>query len=175
MNLSVQFKHKEIFNTDNLSRLGIVIINDLTFNIIIYIWYLLVDFNIITSVNVFFAIMISLIQNIIIFIYLISKNISIEYIIKYFILLIILKILPIISLYNNNKIYINYIDVYITVYLYLVYVLIFFIIYDVVLEKNIGITSIVNKDLTGSNITNDDNLLNSIYDTTYNDIIKRII
>jgi predicted histidine transporter YuiF (NhaC family) len=105
------------------------------------------------------------------------KKISKENIIKYFILLIVLKIFPLISLYNNDKIYINYIDVYSTFYLYLIYMLIFFIIYDIILEKNINVISdTVNKDLK-TNITDnkDTSLMSSIYDTTYNDIIKQII
>jgi hypothetical protein len=175
MDLSVQFKEKEIFNFKhlNLTNVGIIIFNDFTFNIIILIWYMLYSYEIITSPNVFFAIIISLIQNIIIFIYLISKKLTTDNIIKYFIILIILKIFPIISLYQNNKINITYFDIYITCYLYLIYILIFFVIYDIILEKNASLTTIITKDFTIYD--NEKNLMSSIYDTTYNDIIKRII
>jgi hypothetical protein len=179
MNISVKFKDKEILNSNNLtfSKLGIILINDITFNLIIYIWYLIFIFGGITSINPFFALIISLLFNIGVFIYMLYKKISNENIIKYFILLIVLKIFPLISLYNNDKIYINYIDVYSTFYLYLIYMLIFFIIYDIILEKNINVISdTVNKDLK-TNITDnkDTSLMSSIYDTTYNDIIKQII
>jgi hypothetical protein len=175
MELSLQFKKKELLNTKdiNLTRIGVIILNDLTFNIIIFLWYTLFTNGFISSPNVFFAIIVSFIQNIFIFFYLISKNISFDYIVKYFILLIILKIIPLIELYVNDKCYINYVDVYLTFYLYLIYVLIFFVIYDIVLQKNIHINNIITKDFTVYD--NENNLMSSIYDTTYNDIIKRII
>jgi hypothetical protein len=105
------------------------------------------------------------------------KKTSKANIIKYFILLIILKIFPLISLYLNDKIYINYIDVYTTAYLYIIYILVFFIIYDIILKKNGNVmTDIIYKDLkTDIQTENDKSLISSIYDTTYNDIIKQII
>jgi hypothetical protein len=105
------------------------------------------------------------------------KKTSKANIIKYFILLIILKIFPLISLYLNDKIYINYIDVYTTAYLYIIYILVFFIIYDIILKKNSNVmTDIIYKDLkTDIQTENDKSLISSIYDTTYNDIIKQII
>jgi len=175
MDLSLQFKEKEIFNFNNfnLTKIGVIILNDLTFNIIILIWYILYDYNIITSPSVFFALIVSLIQNVCIFLYLIFKNLSTENIVKYFIILIILKIIPIISFYYYGKMTIDYIDVYATVYLYLIYILIFFIIYDIILQKNVNLSNIINKDFT--TYERDDNVISSVYDTTYNDIIKRII
>lgn len=175
MNFSLQFKGKEIFNLKhlNLTTVGFIILNDLTFNIIIGIWYFLYSYGFINSPNVFFALTVSLIQNIFTFIYLISKNLSTEYVIKYFIILIILKIFPLISLYLDNKFYVDYVDVYLTFYLYIIYILIFFIIYDIILEKNAGIGTIIKKDF--KTYENENNIMNSIYDTTYNDIIKRII
>ena len=105
------------------------------------------------------------------------KKTSQANIIKYFILLIILKIFPLISLYLNDKIYINYIDVYTTAYLYIIYILVFFIIYDIILKKNSNVmTDIIYKYLkTYIQTENDKSLISSIYDTTYNDIIKQII
>jgi len=175
MDLSLQFKEKEIFNFNNfnLTKIGVIILNDITFNIIILIWYILYDYNIITSPSVFFALIVSLIQNVCIFLYLIFKNLSTEYIVKYFIILIILKIIPIISFYYYGKMTIDYIDVYATVYLYLIYILIFFIIYDIILQKNVNLSNIIIKDFT--TYERDDNVISSVYDTTYNDIIKRII
>jgi hypothetical protein len=179
MNISIQFKDKEILNSDDLtfSKLSVILINDITFNLIIYIWYLIFIFNGITTVNPFFALITSFIFNIGVFMYMIYKKTSKENIIKYFILLIVLKIFPLISLYVNDKIYINYIDVYSTAYLYLIYILVFFIIYDVILKKNSNVISdVIYKDLkTDIQTENDKSLISSIYDTTYNDIIKQII
>jgi hypothetical protein len=178
MNISIQFKDKEILNSSDFtfSKLGLILINDITFNLIIYIWYLIFIFNGITSVNPFFALIISFIFNICIFMYMFYNKISKENIIKYFILLIVLKLFPLISLYSNDKIYVNYIDVYSTVYIYLIYTLIFFIIYDIIFEKNINVLSnTINKNLNTNIKDNDASVLSSIYDTTYNDIIKRII
>lgn len=180
MNISIQFKDKEILNSNDLTfdKLSIILINDITFNLIIYIWYLTFIFGGITSVNPFFALITSFIINIGIFIYMLYKKISKANIIKYFILLIVIKIFPLISLYVNDKTYVNYIDIYSSVYLYIIYILIFFIIYDIILEKNIDVFShTFNKDVIKTDISNenDNGVLSSIYDTTYNDIIKRII
>jgi len=175
MDLSLQFKEKEIFNFKHitLSNIGMIILNDFTFNMIILIWYMLYSNGFISSPNVFFAIAISLIQNIFVFFYLISKNLTTDNIIKYFIILIILKIMPLISLYLNKNMYVDYIDVYATVYLYIIYILIFFVIYDIILQKNAGLDTILTKDFV--TYENENNVISSIYDTTYNDIIKRII
>ena len=150
-----------------------IILNDFTFNMIILIWYMLYNYGFISSPNVFFAIAVSLIQNIFVFFYLISKNLTTDNIIKYFIILIILKIMPLISLYLNKNMYVDYIDVYATVYLYIIYILIFFVIYDIILQKNAGLDTIITKDFV--TYENENNVISSIYDTTYNDIIKRII
>jgi hypothetical protein len=179
MNISVQFKDKEIFNSDDFtfSNLSVILINDITFNLIIYIWYLIFIFGGVTTINPFFALITSFIFNIGVFLYMLYKKTSKANIIKYFILLIILKIFPLISLYLNDKIYINYIDVYTTAYLYIIYILVFFIIYDIILKKNSNVmTDIIYKDLkTDIQTENDKSLISSIYDTTYNDIIKQII
>lgn len=177
MNLSIQFKKKEILNTDNitLSKLGVIFLNDLSFTIIIFIWYQLFSFEIITSTNPFFILNISLIHSIVIFVYLFKNNISMENIIKYFIILVIFKIFPLISLYLYDKAYVNYIDVYYTIYLYLIYILLFLIIYDIILEKNLNIDHVLYKDLkTNLDVEKDESIMSSIYDVAYHDIIKRI-
>jgi hypothetical protein len=179
MNLSVQFKDKEILNSNDFtfSKLSVILINDITFNVIIYIWYLVFIYDGVTTVNPFFALITSFIFNIGVFIYMLYNKTSKENIIKYFILLIVIKIFPLISLYSNDKIYINYIDVYSTAYLYIIYMLIFFIIYDLILKKDINVISnSVMKDLKPTIPDDKDTgVLSSIYDTTYNDIIKQII
>lgn len=173
MNLSIRFKNKELLNSDNitLSALSIIILNDLAFNIIIYIWYILYSFGIITSANPFFALSITFIQNIIVYIYLIKKGLSKNNLIKYAIIMIILKILPLISLRNNM--YINYIDVYITVYIYIIYILILIIINDLLLKKNIDILKIITSDIMLDNY--DKKNTNKLYDIVYEDVIKQIL
>ena len=166
MNISVQFKDKELLNSNDLtfSKLTVILINDITFNLIIYIWYLFFIFNGITTVNPFFALITSFIFNIGVFLYMLYKKISKANVIKYFILLIVLKIFPLISLYKNDKIYINAIDVYSTVYLYIIYILVIFIIYDIILKKNTNVMSdLINKDLkTDIQTENDKSFLEKI-------------
>ena len=63
MNISVQFKDKEIFNSNDFtfSKLSVILINDITFNLIIYIWYLIFIFGGVTTINPFFALITSFI------------------------------------------------------------------------------------------------------------------
>lgn len=173
MNLSIRFKNKELLNSDEikLSALSIIIINDLAFNIIIYIWYILYSLGIITSFNPFFALSITLIQNIIVYFYLIKKGLPRDNLIKYTIVLVILKILPLISLRNNIRI--NYIDVYITFYIYIIYILLLIIINHLLLKKNIDIIKIFLSDFYNEKY--DKHIHNKIYDVVYEDMIKQII
>lgn len=174
MNLSIQFKEKEIFNTNKitLNSIKIILINDFAFNFIIYIWYLLFIFGIIKSPNPFFALFITLIQNILTYIYVIFKGISKENLLKYTIILIIMKIFPLLS-FNYQENLINYYDIYLTINIYLIYVLILIFIYDILLKKNIDIFKIVFSDLFNENY--DKKSINNTYDIVYHDIIKRII
>jgi len=173
MNLSIRFKNNELFNSNDytLSAITIIIINDIAFNVIIYIWYLLYSFGIITFANPFFALSITLIQNIIVYMYLLKKGLSKDNLIKYSILLIILKVIPLISL--RNDIHINYIDVYITIYLYIIYILFVIIINDILMKKNINVFEIVKRDFYNEHY--DDKNLNKLYDVIYYDIINKII
>lgn len=173
MNLSIRFKNRELLNSDNitLSALTIIILNDIAFNIIIYIWYILYSIGFITSANPFFALSITFIQNIAIYIYLLKKGLSKNNLIKYTILLIILKVIPLISLRNN--IYINYIDVYVTIYIYIIYILILIIINDLLLKKNIDIIKIIINDIKYDNYEKKN--INKLYDIVYEDVIKQII
>jgi len=77
MNISVQFKDKEIFNSDDFtfSNLSVILINDITFNLIIYIWYLIFIFGGVTTINPFFALITSFIFNIGVFLYMLYKKI----------------------------------------------------------------------------------------------------
>jgi hypothetical protein len=173
MNLSILFKNNELFNSNDytLSAITIIIINDIAFNLIIYIWYLLYSFGIITFANPFFALSITLIQNIIAYMYLLKKGLSKDNLIKYSILLIILKVIPLISL--RNDIHINYIDVYITIYLYIIYILFVIIINDILMKKNINVFEIVKRDFYNERY--DDKNINKLYDVIYYDIVNKII
>jgi hypothetical protein len=173
MNLSIRFKNNELFNSNDytLSAITIIIINDIAFNVIIYIWYLLYSFGIITFANPFFALSITLIQNIIVYMYLLKKGLSKDNLIKYSILLIILKVIPLISL--SNDIHINYTDVYITVYLYIIYILFVIIINDILMKKNIDVFEFVKKDIYNEHY--DDKNVNKLYDVIYYDIVNKII
>ena len=173
MSLSIRFKNKELLNSNDitLSALGIIILNDIAFSIIIYIWYILFSLGIITTFNPFFALSITFIQNIIIYIYLLKKGLSHDNLIKYTVLLVIIKILPLISLRNNIRI--NYIDVYLTIYIYIIYILIIIIINHILLKKNIDIIKIVSTDLNNDNY--DNKHMNKVYDVVYEDVIKQII
>lgn len=175
MNLSIQFKKKELINSNDfkLSALHIILLNDISFNIIIYIWYLLYSYEFITTPNPFFALIISLFQNIIIYVYLLNKKNTYHNLIKYSILLIILKIMPLISLYMNDNININYFDVYVTVYLYIIYIFICIIIYNILLHNNINVIKIIFDDFKSYEYK--ENIMDVVYDKSYNDVIKQII
>jgi hypothetical protein len=171
MNLSIQFKKKELINTNDitLSAIQTILLNDISFSIVIYIWYLIFINNGISSPNPFFGLILSLLQNIIVFLYLIKKNYTIDNLIKYTILLIILKIIPLISLYIYNKNTINYFDIYSTIYLYILYIFIMIIIHNILLRNN--------KNILTNDIKSEykENIMDTVYDKSYNDVIKQII
>lgn len=175
MNLSIQFKKKELANTKDfkLSALHIILLNDISFNIIIYIWYILFYYVELDLPNPFFILSISLLQNLIIFIYLLNKKNTYDNLIKYSILLIILKIIPLISLYIYDKISVSYFDVYATVYLYIIYILICIVIYNILLHNNINVVKIIFDDFKSHDYK--ENIMDVVYDKSYNDVIKQII
>jgi len=174
LNLSIQFKNKELINTKDitLSAIQSILFNDISFSIIIYIWYLIYINNGISAPNPFFALSIILLQNIIVFLYLIKKKYSIDNLIKYTILLLILKIMPLISLYIYDKININYFDVYLTVYLYMIYIFIIILIHNLLLKDDKTILTRINDDIKTEY---KENIMDTVYDKSYNDVIKQII
>ena len=174
LDLSIQFKKKELINTKNitLSTLQILILNDISFSIIIFIWYVLFYYLGINTPNPFFALSISLLHNIAVFIYLLKHKQSMESLIKYLIILIILKIIPLISLYIYDKISINYFDVYITIYLYIIYLFVIIIINSIFLHNKINVTELVKGEISPKY---KENILDEVYDKSYNDVIKQII
>jgi len=174
LNLSIQFKKKELVNTKDLtlSKIQMILINDISFGVIIYIWYLIFVNNGISAPNPFFALSISLLQNMVIFIYLLQTGHTIDNLIKYTILLIILKIIPLITLYVYDKVGINYFDVYSTFYLYIIYIFVIIIIHNIFLKNNKDITKTLNNEIRTEY---KENVLNTVYDKSYNDVIKQII
>jgi hypothetical protein len=174
LNLSIQFKKRELVNTKDLtlSKIQMILINDISFGFIIYIWYLIFVNNGISAPNPFFALSISLLQNMVIFIYLLQTGHTIDNLIKYTILLIILKIIPLITLYVYDKVGINYFDVYSTFYLYILYIFVIIIIHNIFLKNNKDITKTLNNEIRTEY---KENVLDTVYDKSYNDVIKQII
>jgi hypothetical protein len=171
--LSISFKDKEIFNTNyfTLTRMRILLFNEFAFNFIIYIWYLLFIFGIIKTPNPFFALVLSLIQNVILFTYLLIKGISYGDLLKYAIILIVFKLYPIYSMRNNMSV--SYFDVYSSIYLYIIYIFILLVVINVLLHKNYDIMKILQRDITNDKY--DTGMSSNVYDTVYHDIILRII
>jgi hypothetical protein len=174
LNLSIQFKKRELVNTKDLtlSKIQMILINDISFGVIIYIWYMIFMNNGISAPNPFFALSISLLQNMVIFIYLLQTGHTIDNLIKYTILLIILKIIPLITLYVYDKVGINYFDVYSTFYLYIIYIFVIIIIHNIFLKNNKDITKTLNNEIRTEY---KENVLDTVYDKSYNDVIKQII
>ena len=172
-NLSISFKDKEVFNTSyfTLTRIRILLINEFAFNFIIYIWYLFFIFGIIKTPNPFFALILSLIQNVILLTYLLIKGISYSDLLKYTIILIVFKLFPIYSMRNNMTV--SYFDVYTSIYLYIIYIFIILVIINIFLHKNYDIMKIMKRDITNDKYNK--SASGDVYDTVYNDIILRII
>lgn len=174
LDLSLQFKEKELANTKyiTLTNLQMLLLNDISFSVIIYIWYILFAYNVISGPNPFFALSITLLQNIILFIYLLNKKNTLNDLIKYTILLIILKLLPLILLYVYDKISISYFDVYSTIYLYILYIFAIILIYNIFLHKNIDVIKTMNDEVKKDY---KENIMDVVYDKSYNEVIKQII
>ena len=172
-NLSISFKGKEVFNTSHftLTRIRILLINEFAFNFIIYIWYLFFIFGIIKTPNPFFALILSLMQNVILLTYLLIKGISYSDLLKYTIILIVFKLFPIYSMRNNMSV--SYFDVYSGIYLYIIYIFILLVVINVFLHKNYDIMKILQRDVTNNKY--DTGVSSNVYDTVYNDIILRIL
>ena len=171
--LSIKFKDKEILNTNSFtfSKIRILLINEFAFNIIIYIWYLLFIFGVISTPNPFFALVLSSIQNIILFIYLLIQGLSYGDLLKYSLILIIFKLYPLYSMREHMTV--TFFDVYSCIYLYIIYIFLILVIINVLLHKNYDIIKIFKRDITNDKY--DKNISSSVYDTIYNDMILRII
>lgn len=109
---------------------------DYIFSDWIFIWWILFYFKF-TKYNPKFILIVSLIQNCFMFLYLFKQNTKKIVIISFFIIDLIIKIIPIISIINTK---INKDDIYFTILLYLVYNLYLYI-------KNTNVIEITNKIL----------------------------
>lgn len=109
---------------------------DYIFSDWIFIWWILFYFKF-TKYNPKFILIVSLIQNCFMFLYLFTQNTQKIVIISFFIIDLIIKIIPIISIINTK---INKDDIYFTILLYLVYNLYLYI-------KNTNVIEITNKIL----------------------------
>lgn len=172
-NLSISFKGKEIFNTSHftLTKIRILLINEFAFNFIIYIWYILFILGVIKTPNPFFALVLSLLQNVILLIYLYINGLSNSQLLKYTVVLIVFKLFPIYSMRNNMTV--SFFDVYSGIYLYIIYIFILLVVINVFLHKNYDIMNILQRDITNNKY--DTGMSSNVYDTVYHDIILRIL
>lgn len=172
-NLSISFKGKEIFNTSHftLTKIRILLINEFAFNFIIYIWYILFILGVIKTPNPFFALVLSLLQNVILLIYLYMNGLSNAQLLKYTVVLIVFKLFPIYSMRNNMTV--SFFDVYSGIYLYIIYIFILLVVINVFLHKNYDIMNILQRDITNNKY--DTGMSSNVYDTVYHDIILRIL
>jgi len=148
----------------------LLLINELAFSTIIFIWYILYRFGIILA-NPLFALLITFIQNIIILIILIKKKqINRENILRFSFILFIFKILPLLYFFPN---YLNFTltDVFILIYIYLFYIIAIIIIIEI-FDIDIKINKFLYDDTIGDRY--EKSYSTHIFDYTYDEIIKKI-
>ena len=146
------------------------LINEIAFSSLIFIWYILYRIGIIRA-SPLFALLITLIQNIIVIIILIKKNkITKNNLLRLSFILFILKIIPLIYFFPN---YLDFTlkDVFLLIYLYIIYIIIVIIIIDV-FNIDIKIEKIIYNDTIGDSYEH--TATTHIYDFTYNEIIQKI-
>lgn len=146
------------------------LINEVAFSSLIFIWYILYRIGIIGA-SPLFALLITLIQNIIVIIILIKKNkITKKNLLRFSFILFILKILPLIYFFPN---YLDFTlkDVFLLIYLYIIYIIIAIIIIDV-FNIDVKVENIIYNDTIGNNYEKAPST--RIYDFTYKEIIQKI-
>ena len=166
--IELTFNKKEIILTEVL----FLIISEIAFSFVIFIWFSLYQYGIIKKSSPLFALLITFIQNIIILIILIKKNkINKTNIIRYTFILVFIKIIPLLYFFPN---YLNFTikDVFITIYLYLIYIILIIAIIEFFNIK-IDLGKLINDDFTGENY--EKGYTFKIYDMTYNELISKII
>lgn len=155
----------------NINETVFLIINQLTFSFIIFGWYILYRLGLVTT-SPLFALLITFIQYIIIFSFLIKRNkIHKNNIIRIVFILFILKVIPLITFFPY---YLNFTlaDIFATAYLYLIY-LIIDIAFIEIFHLDINIGKIIRNDISGDNY--DKSYSSRIYDYTYDEIIAKIL
>lgn len=166
--IELTFNKKEIILTEVL----FLIISEIAFSFVIFIWFSLYQYGIIKKSSPLFALLITFIQNIIILIILIKKNkINKTNIIRYTFILVFIKIIPLLYFFPN---YLNFTikDVFITIYLYLIYIILLIAIVEIFKIK-LNIKKLVENEIFGENYEKAHTT--RIYDYTYNEIISKII
>ena len=148
MELSILFNNKEIFNLNEvtINSKTIIILNDAVFSTIIFVWYALYKAKILTFANPYLGILLSLFNNILSFYYLILDHTSIKNLLLYLIIFIIIKILPLISLWDDIRI--NHIDIGFTFFVYFIYLLALLFINDLFLKKKLNLLDIIITDIS---------------------------
>jgi len=165
--VKILFNKKELILTDVI----FVILTEITFSIIVFLWYIFYKLGLI-KINPLFALLISFIQNIIIIIILAKKNkIHKTNILRLSIGLIIFKVLPLLTFFPN---YLNFTlkEIFATIYLYIIYIILVIVIVEIFKIK-INLRKIIEDDFYGENYEKQHGI--RIYDLTYNEIISKII
>jgi len=166
--LEITFRGKKINHED----INLIIVNDLTFSIIVFLWYILYQTGIYTYNSPLFALLITFLQNLfIISLLFYNKKINLSNILKYFIILIVLKIIPIISFYTNSNFNIYIVDIFFTFILYFIYLLIVFIVIKIYYPEY-DIKKKIMEDISGKSYR--DEILYHTYDYV-NDMIQHNI
>jgi len=154
-----------------ISSANFLILGDLTFSLIIFIWYIIYKIGFLRDYSPLLALLITLLQNIIIILIMIFKGkTSNDKIIKYIIITVIFKILPIISFYPNNFIIIVR-DFVLLIYLYIIYVILIFILIGFFRYKY-DIKTVIYDDISGKGTEN--SLQNKIASLSYDSITDAI-
>lgn len=124
-------------------------LTDLTFALIIFLWYLIYKFGYLQDYSPLLALILSVIQNIIILIIMIVKKTSFGKIFKYIVLSIIIKVIAVLSFFPNNFI-ISFKDFFVIIYLYIIYIVIVILVTEI-FKVNYNIETLIYDDLTGVN------------------------
>lgn len=173
--ISIEFKGSKIFSLDDLKDLNknkvlLFLINDISFSLILYIWFIFYKFGIITSVSPFFGLIIGLVQNLFTLAYLLNNGISKNNIIRYLFILLILKVIPLLTFVPDN-LKISLKDIIYTIYLYIMYVAIL-LIFKEIFDFKINLNHIILDDVTGERYK--DEYSTKLYDFTYEKLISKI-
>lgn len=154
-----------------IKEILLLIINEIAFSTLIFIWYVLYRFGVIAT-SPLFALLITLIQNLVILTILIKKKqINRTNILRFAFILFILKVLPLLYFFPN---YLDFTikDVFILIYMYLIYIIAIIIIIEI-FDIDIKIDKIVYNDTIGDSYEKAHTT--RIFDFTYDEIIRKII